>query len=139
MAQTEFAENIDECHRPAAGADRDHVGDLASEAAVAAADLAVADDSGAQALAQIQVDEVVGQSGPVSRPFRASRPVDVVVDGDWPRHEPIEGIGRGQLADQEGCVGQVHESSGNPVDRVGRADHGEPDRPAASLRHSPAG
>ena len=37
-----------------------------------------------------------------------------------------------ELTDQERSVGQLHESSGDPVDRVGRADHGQPDRPGAS-------
>ena len=58
------------------------MGDLAGEAGVSAPDLAVGDHCAAQALAQVEVDEVVQRRLDGGCAFGAGRPVDVVVDQD---------------------------------------------------------
>jgi hypothetical protein len=57
------------------------VGDLADQAAVPPPDLAVGDDRAAEALAEVQVGEVV-DGRLAGRALGARRPVDVVVDQD---------------------------------------------------------
>src|ERR1700753_2435543 len=63
LAQAELAEDVDQADRPTVRADGEQVGDLAGQARVAAADLAVGDHGAAQALAQVEGGEGV-QAGP---------------------------------------------------------------------------
>ena len=132
-AQAQLGEDLGERHGPAVRAGGDEVGDLAGEAVVPAAHLAVADDCAAQALAQVEVGEIV-EGAVAGFAFGAGGPVHVVVDYDRPVDERREDVGGGELADQERRVGQVDEPPGGAVDGIGGADHGEPDRGPASAR-----
>ena len=119
----------------------EQVGDLAGQAAVAAADLAVADDGAAQALTEVDVGEVVQRAGPrdVVVALGAGGPVHVVVHDDGAGHQRGEHRDRIQVAEQERAVRQVDHPAGGPVHRIGRADHGQPDRPAGHRPGGPAG
>ena len=66
-AQSERGEHLGQRHRQPVGADRRHVRDLAGEPAVAAPDLPVADHRGADALAEVHVDEVARFAGAARR------------------------------------------------------------------------
>ena len=109
-----------------------HVGDLAGQPRVAAADLPVADDGAAEALAEMDVGEVVELPGPAVA-LGPRGPVDVVVDDDRPRPGG-EHDRRVQVADQERRVGQVDQPPGLPVDGVGRADDASAHRTGARPR-----
>ena len=106
--------------------------DLAGEPAVAAPDLPVADHRGADALAEVHVDEVARLAGELG----AGRPVDVVVDGDRSGDDARQRGGRVERADQEWSVGQLDEPPGLAVDRVGGAHDREPEGAIAHLRRN---
>ena len=98
-------------------AEGEDVGDLAGESGVSAPDLAVGDDCAAQALAKVEVDEVVQRRLDGGCAFGAGRPVDVVVDQDRAVDDVGQQIDGGELAEQERRVGQVHQPSGGAVHR----------------------
>ncbi len=98
------AEHVDEGDGPAVRTDREDVGDLADQAGVPPAYHPVVDDGAAQALAQVQVGEVV-QLRDAGVAFGSRRPVDVVVDHHRTVDEPGQHVRRGQFAEQERGVG----------------------------------
>ena len=75
LPQAELAEDLDEADGPAPRAGGEQVGDLAGQAGVPAPHLAVADDRAAEALAEVEVGEVVqgGRAPPWSRSARAAQ------------------------------------------------------------------
>ena len=91
--QAERREHLGQWHGHAAGSDGHQVRDLAGQAGVAAADLAVADDGAAEAFAEVEVDEVVACG---RRVLGAGGPVDVVVDDD----RAVDDVGRARRRDR---------------------------------------
>src|SRR6478735_10342547 len=83
---THELEDLGQRDGPAAGTRRQHVGDLAGQPMVAAAYLPVADDGASEALAEMDVREVVELPGAGRGGLRPRGPVDVVVHDDRPRH-----------------------------------------------------
>jgi hypothetical protein len=119
MPGAELREHLGQGERLAPRTRRDQVGDLARDAGVSPAHLAVADYRAAQALAEVGVGEIVEAGGRAGRPLGPGRPVDVVVDDHRPADVRREQLSRGQLAQQERGVGQVNEPAGRAVNRVG--------------------
>ena len=109
VPQPERAEHVNEPHRRAVRAGGDHVRDLAGDAAAAPAHLAVADDRAAEPLAEVEVDDV--RPAPVPAASRSARAAQLtsLSTTTGPSHDLGQQVGRGQLAEQERRVGQVHQ------------------------------
>ena len=94
---------------------------------MSAAYLAVADDGAAEALAEVQVGEVVESSAVGGVAFGSCGPVDVVVDDDRARRRARPARPTGDSSPtRNGASGRWTSRPVRPVHRVGGADHREP-------------
>ena len=102
---------------------------------MAAADLAVADDRAAEALAEVEVGEVVERAGP-RRAVRSARAAQFtsLSTATGPSTSGGEDVGRDELADQERRVGQVHEAAGGRSTGSAALTTARRTRPGARLR-----
>src|SRR5262249_1784213 len=107
-----------------ARADGEQVLHFAGQPAVTAPHLAVGDHGTAQPFAEVQVGEVLqGLAAAFSDGLLVpGGPVDVVVDAYGGGDERGERRGRVECADEERRVGEMDESAGGAVDRIGCAD-----------------